>query len=123
MVMTKWLLHTYTILLDSNEALIENFLERGMIDKVEMFSFIVTFNMYYKINQPNFMCPEDKDEIEKIERRFKKFYVKWVDYMEKFPAEKQPRFIAEMRRKSFTEGLLIEHITFEDWIKRILSYD
>jgi len=117
----KWLMNTYHILLDSNESLVENFLERGMIEQVEMFSFIVTFNMYYKINLPQYCLPENKERVLEIERRFKKFYVKYVDYMDKMPADKQQRFIASLRDKAVAEGLMLEHITFEDWIKHILE--
>ena len=117
----KWMLNTYERLLDSNEALIENFLSRGMKKQAQMFAFIAIFNLYYNINSPEYMKPEDADRVLEIEKRFKLFYNKFVDLLDDMPADRQQRFIREIRNGACDKGLMLEHISFDDWIKHILE--
>ena len=119
----KWMLNTYDKLIDSNEALIDNFLSRGMIKQVRMFSFIATMNLYYNINKSEYMSPENAKRLKEIEKRFKKFYVKYVDYMNELPADQQQRFTQTIRDRACTEGLMMEHITLIDWVRHILNLE
>ena len=102
--------------------MIDNFIERGMIEQAQMTALVMTFNLYYKINSPEFMLPEFAEKILQVEKQFKDIYIKFADYMDAMPAEKQQRMVHEVRRKNVVEHhLVIEHITFVDWIAHILE--
>ena len=48
----KYILKTYNNMLDSNDALVGEFLRRGMKDKAAFYVGMIIFDAYYMMNKP-----------------------------------------------------------------------
>ena len=110
---------TYTNMLDSNTALINQFLSRGMENDAKLFATSMIYDVYYSLNCDRWWVGEGKKYLDKTELRFKKYWddFKWL--FDKTTKEEQMGIVSGIKNRFFNEGLLMERITFADWIKHI----
>jgi hypothetical protein len=115
----KYLLKTYRNMLDSNDALIDEFLRRGVRDKAMLFATLMIFDAYYAMNKPEWINQENKEYRDGTELRFAEYYRKhralWdaVKYNDKMMISNQ------VRQRSVMEGMQMETVTIDQWLKHI----
>ena len=117
----KYILKTYNNMLDSNEALVDEFLNRGRKEDAQLYCVSMIFDAYFTMNKKEWIDQENKDYRAATERRFKKYYLKYKHLYETISEEAKFQIIAGIKNRMFTEGLLMESITFDDWIKHIIE--
>lgn len=113
----KYLLKTYNNLIDSQDALAQQYVNRDMSDKAEMFVGMMVFNSYYTMNKPEWINQANKEYRDKTEDRFTEYFKKWKPFWDKIPIEKKMQISNSVRQRSVNEGMQMESITIDDWLK------
>lgn len=115
----KYILKTYQNMLDSNDALIDEFLKRGRQDKAMFYSVMMIFDAYYTMNKPEWIDQENQEYRNKIELRFKDYFLKHEDLWMLTPIMDKMQISNQIRARSINEGMQMEAITVEGWLKHI----
>lgn len=115
----KYLLKTYNNMLDSATALIEQFLSRSRKEDAMFYATSTIYDAYFTLNKDEWINQENQEYRAAVEKRFAKFYRDYKSLYEEVPKEVKQQIIVGMKNRMFGEGLMMEHITFDDWIKSI----
>ena len=83
----KYILKTYKNMLDSNDALVDEFRHRGMEDKSMFYTAFMIFDAYYTMNKPEWINQENKEYRDSTELRFSEYYAKHKGAWNKVPAQ------------------------------------
>ena len=116
----KYILKTYNNMLDSNDALIDEFLKRGIQDKAMFYTCFMIFDAYYTMNKPEWINQENKEYRDKTELRFADYFVKRRDLWKAVPDPDKMQISNQVRARSVTEGMRMEAITIDGWLKKVL---
>jgi hypothetical protein len=73
------------------------------------------------MNKDEWLNQESKAYRKATEKRFKQYYLKYKHLYEALPEEAKFQIVASVKNRMYGEGLLMESITFEDWIKHVLK--
>ena len=117
----KYILKTYNNMLDSNTALVIEFIKRGRTADAQFFVTSMIYDAYFTMNKKEWINQENKEYREQTERRFKKYYTDFKEYYESIAEKDKAQIIMGIKNRMFAEGLLMEEITFDDWIKHVLE--
>lgn len=112
----KYILKTYRNMLDSNDALIEEFLKRNLKDKAKEFVSMMVYDTYYLFNKPEWKEQENQEYRQLTEERFKAYYAKYNDLWVNTPNEVKMVISNGIRQRSIQEGMEMENITLSDWL-------
>lgn len=115
----KYMLKTYRNMLDSNDALIDEFLSRGMQDKVVFFTAFMIFDAYYTMNKPEWIDQENQEYRNSTELRFAEWFNKHEDIWNNTPINDKMIISNQVRSRSVMEGMRMEAITIDNWLKHI----
>ena len=115
----KYILKTYRNMLDSNDALVDNFLSRGMQDKAMFYSVFMIFDAYYTMNKPEWIDQENQEYRYTTELRFADYFRKHKDKWENMPINDKMMISNQVRSRSVMEGMRMEAITIDNWLKHI----
>lgn len=115
----KYILKTYNNMLDSNDALIDEFLSRGMSDKAMFYTVFMTFDAYYTMNKPEWINQDNQEYRDKTELRFKEWFLKHEDMWNNIPINDKMMISNQVRSRSVMEGMRMEAITIDQWLKHI----
>jgi predicted DNA binding CopG/RHH family protein len=108
-------------MLDSNEALVDEFLRRKMKDEAMFYATSMIFDAYFTMNKDEWINQENKEYRDATERRFKKYFMKFKHLFDAISMDVKAQIIMGIKNRMYAEGLLMESITFEDWIKHIIE--
>lgn len=115
----KYILKTYNNLIDSNDALIDQFLSRGVQDKASFYTAFMIFDAYYTMNKPEWINQENKEYRDNTELRFAEYYKKHKEMWNAMPDTDKMMVSNGVRSRIVTEGMRMEAITIWDWLKHI----
>lgn len=117
----KYILKTYNNMLDSSTALVNEFMKRGRKTDAQYYSTSMIYDAYYMMNKAEWLNQENQEYRSATEKRFKEYYTTFLNLYETIQPEVKSQIIMGMKNRFFGEGLLLESITFDDWIKHILE--
>lgn len=117
----KYILKTYSNMLDSNEALVNEFIRRGMHDKAKFYTCFMVFDAYYTMNKPEWINQENQEYRDKTEKRFSEYFKKQKAMWENVSTQEKMQISNGVRSRSVAEGMGMETITIDDWLKHIES--
>ena len=106
-------------MLESSTALVNQFLSRGMEDTARSYAVGMIYDAYYSFNCDRWWEGEGKGYLPETEKRFKQYWNDFKHLYDKSTKEEQLSIIAGIKNRFFQEGLILERITFKDWIKHI----
>jgi len=115
----KYILKTYINLIDSNDALIEEFFNREKQDKALFYITFLIFDAYYTMNKPEWINQENKEYRDSTEKRFSEYYKKYKNYWKIVPNADKMQVSQGIRERSVMEGMEMETITINEWLKHI----
>lgn len=115
----KYILKTYGNMLDSNDALVDEFIRRGMADRAAFYTGFMIFDAYYTMNKPEWVNQENKGYRDSTEGRFAEYFLKHEDLWEGIPAAEKMQISNGVRSRSVSEGMLMEAVTIDQWLKHI----
>lgn len=115
----KYILKTYRNMIDSNDALIGEFLKRGISDKASFFTAFMIFDAYYTMNKPEWINQENLEYRTGTEKRFAQYFTKYEDLWNAIPGQDKMMISNAVRTRSVGEGMLMEAITIDAWLKHV----
>jgi len=118
----KYILKTFNNMLDSSDACIQQFIKKNHISVAKQLATSMIYDCYYTMNKKEWLDQENQDYRKATERRFKKYYLKYKEYFDTIDEQEKNQIIVGMKNRMFQEGLMLESITFNDWIKEIMKY-
>lgn len=117
----KYLLKTYNNMIDSNDALIDEFIKRFVNDKASFYVAAMIFDGYYTMNKPDWIKQENQEFRLATEKRFAEYYRKRKTIWDSISDSDKMMVSNQIRSRSITEGMMMEAITINDWLDRILK--
>lgn len=115
----KYILKTYNNMLDSNDALIDEFTKRGRDDKVMFYTAFMIFDAYYTMNKPEWVNQENQQYRKQTELRFADYYKKHEEIWLNTPQQDKMAISNQVRTRSVMEGMMMEAVTIDGWLKHI----
>ena len=115
----KYILKTYRNLIDSNEALVDEFLSRGMQDKAAFYTAFIVFDAYYTMNKPEWTNQENKEYRDATEKHFAHYFLKRKLLWDAISPQDKMQISNQVRSRSVMEGMRMEAITVFDWLNKI----
>lgn len=114
-----YILKTYNNMLDSNDALVDQFIDRNKEDKAKFYIGFMIFDAYYTMNKKEWIDKTNKSYRNAVEKRFAKYYVKHKDRWNKISEQEKMMISNGVRSRSVNEGMPMESITIDAWLKHI----
>lgn len=117
----QYILKTYNNMLDSNTALVSEFERRGKVQEAQFFATNMIYDAYFTMNKDEWLNQENQEYRTATERRFKEYYMRFKHHLDAIPNEVKTQIIMGQKNRFFGEGLLMESITFDEWIRHVES--
>ena len=117
----KYLLKTYNNMLDSTEALVDELIKRNKKQDAQFYATSIIYDAYFTMNKDEWINQENKEYRDATEKRFKAYYMKFQSLYDEIPMDVKAQIIMGIKNRMYGEGLLMESITFEDWIAHIIE--
>lgn len=113
----KYILKTYNNMLDSNTALINQFLQRDKKETAQFYCASMIFDAYYTMNKEEWINQENQEYRKATEDRFTKYYHDFETLFNEMDMQQRNMISASVRNRMVMEGMPMETVTFNDWIK------
>lgn len=115
----KYLLKTYSNMLDSSTKLVQEFIRRGLYDKAQTAATTMIYDAFFTMNKDEWVNQDNREYRDQTEKRFAKYYLDFKTLFDRIHPDVKARIIMGLKTRFFGEGLLLESITFTDWIRHI----
>ena len=115
----KYILKTYRNMIDSNNALIAEFKKKGHPDKAAFYLVFMIFDAYYTMNKPEWINQENKEYRDATERHFADYYRRHKKVWTMVPSSDKMQISQGIRGRSINEGMQMESMTVDEWLKHI----
>lgn len=115
----KYILKTYNNMLDSNTALVKQFQRRRRENEAMFYATMMIYDAYFTMNKSEWLNQENQEYRAATEKRFKEYFTEFKPLLNAIPQQEKAQIIMGVKNRMFSEGLLMESITFDDWIKHI----
>ena len=115
----KYILKTYNNMLDSNDALVDEFIKRGVQDKAMFYTAFMIFDAYYTMNKPEWINQENRSFRDETEKRFSAYYKKHKQLWNDVPLPDKMQISNGVRARSIGEGMMMEAVTIDQWLRKI----
>lgn len=115
----KYILKTYNNMLDSNDALVEQFLNRGRKDDAQFYAVNMIYDAYFTMNKDEWLNQENKEYRNATELRFKNYWLKYKGLHDTITKESKTQIIMGIKNRMYKEGMVLETQTFDEWIKQV----
>lgn len=117
----KYILKTYNNMLDSSDALVTEFLNRNLKEDAQFFSVFQIYEAYFTMNKKEWLNQENKEYRDMVEKRFKNYWNKYKKLHNETDENVKNQIIVNVKNRMFNEGVILETITFNEWINYIES--
>lgn len=117
----KYILKTYNNMLESNTALVKEFLKRNRKTDAQYYTTSMVYDAYFMMNKEEWLNQENQEYRNATEKRFKQYYIMFSTLIDSIDPQVKSQIIMGMKNRFFGEGMFLESITFADWIKHILE--
>ena len=117
----KYILKTYNNMLDSNTALVQEFIKRRRITDAQFYSTFMIYDAYFTMNKDEWINQENIEYRKATEKRFKQYYMTFKEYFETIDKQVKAQIVMGVKNRMFQEGLLMETITFDNWIEHVMK--
>ena len=115
----KYILKTYNNMLDSNTALVEQFIKRQRINDAQFYAVSMIYDAYFTMNKNEWIAQENQEYRKAVELRFKRYFEQFETLFTACPNDVRSQIVMGIKNRMFGEGLLMETQTFDQWIKHI----
>lgn len=115
----KYILKTYNNMLDSNEALVEQFLARDRKEDAMFYATSMIYDAYFTMNKDEWLNQENKDYRYATEKRFKEYWLKYKILHDEIPQLTKAQIIMGIKNRMYAEGMILESQTFSEWVKKV----
>ena len=120
---SKYILKTYNNMLNSNDALVEQFLSRDMIQEAQFYATSMIYDAYFTMNKDEWLNQENHEYRHLTEQRFKEYWIKYKYLHDSIPQDAKTQIIMSIKNRMYSEGMVLETMTFNEWIKQVENID
>lgn len=106
-------------MLDSNTELVNELLRRKKKEDAQFYATSMIYDAYFTMNKDEWIDQENQEYRHNTELRFKEYYNQFKDLFESIDKQIKAQIIMGIKNRFYQEGLLMESVTFDDWIKHI----
>ena len=106
-------------MLDSSTALVHELYKRGHVEDAQFYTTAMIYDAYFTLNKDEWVNQENQSYRKAVENRFKEYYKEFKQLYESIPQQQKAQIIMSLKNRMFGQGLLMEHITFDDWMRKI----
>lgn len=106
-------------MLDSNEALVNQFLERKRVEDAQFYATMMIYDAYFTMNKDEWLNQKNKSYRKATEKRFKDYWLKYKYLHDALPNEVKNQVIMGLKNRMYSEGMVLETLTFAEWIKQV----
>ena len=106
-------------MIDSNTALVKEFLNRNRRNDAQFYVCFLIYDAYFTMNKDEWINQENKEYRDKTEKRFYEYYKEFKYLYDEIDPNVKAQIIYGIKNRMFGEGLLMETITFNDWIREV----
>lgn len=117
----KYLLKTYPMLIDSNDAMVDEFERRGKPDKARFYFGCMMYDIYYTMQKREWIDPANLEYREATNRRAKKYYLKHKAKWDAMTYKDHMQTSNGVRTRCVNEGMPMESITIVQWLQYICN--
>ena len=114
-----YILKTYGDLIDSSTALVEKLCELKKATEAITLTTATIYDAYFQFNKEEWNKPENSKYRLLAEKKIASYYSKFLPLHNLIDEEVKRGIIIGIRNRMYGEGLMMEMITFDDWIKHI----
>jgi glycosyltransferase involved in cell wall biosynthesis len=115
----KYILKTYNNMLDSNDALVEQFLSRNRKEDAQFYAVNMIYDAYFTMNKDEWLNQENKEYRYATEKRFKDYWLKYKYLHDSIAQDAKMQIIMGIKNRMYAEGMILESLTFDVWIKQV----
>lgn len=115
----KYAVKTLVNLVESGDALIRELYHRGMRDEAIALVGSSIFDYYYTMCRPEWLNPKNRKVRDVTERRMAKFFRKYHALWDAISEADMMTISAGARQESVQRGMLMEAVTFREWLDKI----
>lgn len=115
----KYILKTYNNMLDSNTALVKELMKRGKNQDAQFYATSMIYDAYFTMNKDEWINQDNKEYRDNTEKRFAEYYKTFHELSDALPMNVKGMILQGLKNRFFGEGMFLEKITFNDWIKHI----
>ena len=115
----KYILKTYNNMLDSNDALVTQFLKRERKEDAMFYAVNMIYDAYFTMNKDEWLNQENKEYRKATEKRFRDYWRKYKKLHEAIPQDVKNQIIMSIKNRMYGEGMVLETMTFAAWIKKV----
>jgi hypothetical protein len=106
-------------MLDSNDALVTQFLDRSRKNDAQYYATAMIYDAYFTMNKDEWLNQENKEYRYATEKRFKEYWIKYKNLHNSIPQDIKAQIIMSIKNRMYTEGMVLETLTFNEWIKQV----
>lgn len=115
----KYILKTYNNMLDSNDALVYQFLLRDRKQDAQFYAVSMIYDAYFTMNKDEWLNQENVEYRRATELRFKDYWLKYKYLHDSIPMDMKVQIIMGVKNRMYAEGMVLETLTFEQWIRQV----
>lgn len=115
----KYILKTYNNMLDSNDALVTQFINRKRNEDAMFYATNIIYDAYFTMNKDEWLNQENKEYRYATELRFRDYWFKYKHLHDTIPQDVKNQIIMGIKNRMYGEGMVLETQTFAEWIKQI----
>lgn len=117
----EYLLKTFNNMLDSNDALVGEFVRRGMLEKAQAYVVMMVWDSYYTMNKPEWRSHTNRNYRRAVETRFRAYFRKHRDMWNTMDARARIEISKPIRERQIAEGMLSEPVTVAQWLRHVMK--
>ena len=114
-----YMLKTYTQLLDSSDALVNELERRGLPDQATFYCGNMVFDTYYELQKPRWLNPAAAMYKRNTELRFKRYLQAHQKLWGGITLPQRMEMSTNIRARYVREGMPMETQTFDSWLKHV----
>ncbi len=115
----KYMLKTYQNFIDSNDALVGEFLNRGNEASARECCTFLLFDAYYTMNKPEWLNQENVEYRDATERRLAQYYQDRKSLWDSTDKMAKMLISNGVRGRLVGEGMEMERLTINDWLNYV----
>lgn len=114
-----YMLKTYRDLIKSSAALVRELSSRGRLDAAAEVVVQMTYDSYFTMNKEEWLNQDNQQYRVDTERAFAAYRREFTILYNSVQKETRDRLVMGIKNRMFSEGVVLEKITFDDWIRRV----
>ena len=117
----KYLLKTFPNMLATTDALIDQFVKRGYEEKANAFCASTVYDTYYTMNKPDWVAETNSKYRLIVEKCFRDWFKKHRSKWNSLDPKVRVVISEQQRARHVSEGMLMEAMTLDQWLKKIMK--